>query len=56
MEKITINKTFNSLRECMDWEEKNFPDRTYNGRMILCINHSGDACDDKVTITDIMCI
>lgn len=56
METIAINKTFNSLLECMDWEEKNFPDRTYNGRMILCINHEGQADDNKVTITSIMCI
>lgn len=52
---IEINKTFNSLEECEEWEDKNFPDRTYNGHTILCVNHESNACDNKVTITNIMC-
>ena len=50
MENIEINKTFDSLEECEAWEEENFPNRTYNGKMIFCIHHTEKAWNGKITI------
>lgn len=50
MENIEINKTFNSQEECEEWEEKNFPNRTYKGRTILCVSHTSKAWNGHITL------
>lgn len=54
METINIGITFKSLEECEKWEEKNFPNRTYNGRMILCVNHTQNAGEKEITLDSVM--
>lgn len=56
MKTYEINKTFNSLEECNEWEEKNCPNRTYNGEMVLMISHEEDYGSKEVTIKTITTI
>lgn len=56
MKTYTINKVFNSLEECNAWEEENCPDRTYNGEMIMMINHSQNCGDPHITLDSITTI
>lgn len=53
MKTYEINKTFNSHAECEKWTEKNCPNRTYNGEMILMISHEETYGSNEVTITTI---
>lgn len=50
METIKIDKTFESLEECEKWESENFPDRSYQGKTILCVHHTEKAWNGHVTI------
>jgi len=53
MDEIKINKTFSSLEECKDWEDKNFPDNKYQGRIIAMIQHSGSVFDKEVRLESV---
>lgn len=55
MKTYEINKTFASYEECENWKEKNCPDRTYNGEMILMVSHETNT-DGTTTITSITTI
>ena len=50
MENIAIGKTFESLEECMAWEEENCLNRTYGGKMIFGIHHTEKAWNGTITI------
>lgn len=51
-----INKKFNSEAECEAWEEENFPNRTYKGHNILCVNHESSwGQSGWVKITTVLC-
>jgi hypothetical protein len=54
METIKINKTFASYEECEKWESENFKDNRYEGRIILCINHTETAGNDEITLDSVM--
>lgn len=56
MKTYPINKTFASYEECDAWEEKNCPDRTYNGEKILMITHTETVGKSEVTIDEITTI
>ena len=56
MKTYEINKKFASLTECEKWEEKNCPNRTYNGEMILMISHSSNCGSNEITLTSITTI
>lgn len=54
MTTIKINKTFATMEECKQWEEDNFPNRTYQGRTILKVNHTQSANDSSVVLDSVM--
>lgn len=53
MEEIQINKTFASLEECKEWEDKNFPDNKYQGRVIVMTQHCGTVFDEEVRLESV---
>lgn len=53
METISINKTFSSLEECKEWEDKNFPDNKYQGRPIVMVQHCGSVFDKEVKLESV---
>lgn len=55
MIEFEINKTFKNQAECDAWENENFPDRTYKGRVIMCAFHKESAFDDEVILTKVLC-
>lgn len=52
-ETIEIGREFDSLEECEKWEEENLPNRTYDGRTILCVQHTEKAWNGKITLDSI---
>ena len=54
METIQINKKFATYEECEQWEEKNFPERTYQGRNIFMINHTEVAGEPEIVLESVV--
>lgn len=54
MTTIKINKTFATMEECKQWEEENFPNRTYQGRIILKVDHTQNTTDSSVVLDSVM--
>lgn len=54
MKTYEINKTFPNQEACDAWEEKNIPNRTYDGHNVLMVSHQCNAGSPEVTLTTIM--